>query len=239
MIICKNKNTQKFFFTLIVMIIMPGILKNFYLGLVFLFHTKIILRLFLTGFVIGLLFYKKIRHYLINISTFIHELNHAIMVWIFNGKITKFIARGSNGGMVSYYGIKGDCFGETLISLAPYFIPTITICFILFMPIIPLSIYPLYLCCIGIIFAINVMDLIDNIKLNWTKRVFISVSGMPAITDIAKVGYFISSIVIFSLSLMLISIIFWIIPSQSFESIIYWSKSFVSNIVNFYAGFII
>ena len=202
---------MKILLSIISLILLKGIFIGFYIGAVSLFRNSEILYAFLIGLGISsVTHYFLVRKFPI-ISTFEHELTHAIVALLFLRKVSNFIVTNGKGGSVSHSGNFGGKFGSLNITLAPYFLPTFTLIFILVRPLIPIEYIKWYDILIGFSFGYHLFSTIAEIKINWTKVSFTSAKSTDLTkSDIAKSGYIFSFIYILTLTTLIHGIIIWI-----------------------------
>ncbi|MBN1996558.1 M50 family metallopeptidase [candidate division KSB1 bacterium] len=172
---------------------------------------------FIGGFCIGSILYFTLLKRFSAFITFEHELNHAIMALLFFRKIKKFVVTKRRGGFVEHEGRYGGVFGDLLIGLAPYYLPSLALFIALLRPLIPVVWHLPWDACIGIILGHHTFNTIDEITRNWTRQsVRVGRSRSYTKTDIGQVGYILSFLMISVLTLLLHGIIFVSISSGYF-----------------------
>ncbi len=202
---------MKIILSIISLILLKGIFIGFFVGAVSLFGNSEILTALLIGLAIsGFAYYFLIRKLPV-ISTFEHELTHAIVALLFFRKVSNFIVTNGEGGSVSHSGNFGGKFGNLNITLAPYFLPTFTFILILIRPLIPIEQITWFDVLIGFTFGYHLFSTINEIKINWTKVSFTGAkSDSLTKSDIGKSGYIFSFIYILTLTTLIHGIIIWI-----------------------------
>jgi len=229
---------MKIILSIISLILLKGIFIGFYIGVISLFGNSEIVYAFLLGLAIsGLAHYFLIRKYPA-ISTFEHELTHAIVALLFFRKVSNFVVTNGQGGSVSHSGNFGGKFGSLNITLAPYFLPTFTLILVLLRPVIPTEHIIWFDVIISFSFGYHLFSTIDEIKINWTKVSFLS-AGSDDLTksDIAKSGYIFAFIYILTLTTLIHGIIIWVWIDNytgiiNYFTIIYnSSKTLISEII--------
>jgi len=202
---------MKIILSLISLILLKGIFIGFYDGAVSLFGNSEIVTSLLIGIAIsGLAHYFFIRKFPV-ISTFEHELTHAIVALLFFRKVSNFIVTNGQGGSVSHSGNFGGRFGSLNITLAPYFLPTFTFILILLRPVIPVEHIMWFDILISFSFGYHLFSTIEEIKINWTKVSFTAAKSDDLTkSDIAKSGYIFSFIYILTLTTLIHGFIIWV-----------------------------
>jgi len=155
----------------------------------------------------NLIFYFIIIRKIHVISTFEHELTHALVALLFLRRIHKFIVTSKRGGQVQYSGNFGGEFGNLLIGLAPYYLPTLTLIAVLVRPFLPTGWFPWYDGFIGATLAFHIFSTIDETKLSWTKHSFTGAGDHHKTkSDIGKVGYIFAFLVITGFGIFLLGL---------------------------------
>lgn len=175
---------MKFFIS--IFIIIP-LIASYSMGVIHVFkHISLIpysqfyfFTFFVLSFILNFLFRKQTSYWAI----FKHELTHNIFAIITFNKPTGFTVRKSEGGMFEYTGK-----GNFLITLSPYFFPTISF-FILLIFIFDLNFKTLFYIFLGLAAGFDFSSSIKDIH--------------PFQTDLKKYGYF------FSLLIVLLGILFF------------------------------
>lgn len=154
-----------------------------------------------------LLFYKPTPVYV-----FGHEAVHAMVAWLFGGKITSFKVSKEGGSVTTDK-------TNTLIELSPYFIPvyTVLIALVYFLIASSYTVNPaIFIFLIGFTLAFHMISTIEVMKIR-----------QP---DIVKSGYFFSVVFVYALNIIVISMIFALaFPSFSL-------KKFFSDFIGISAG---
>jgi hypothetical protein len=153
---------------------------------------------------------KKIPY----ISTFEHELTHALVALFFFRRIHKFIVTSRRGGLVQYSGNFGGEFGTLLIGLAPYYLPTFTLFSVLTRPLLPADYFPWFDGFIGATLAFHICSTPEETKQAWTKKSFASAGdNQKTRSDIGKVGYIFAFLVIAGFGLFMMGLALQLIGS--------------------------
>lgn len=124
-----------------------------------------------------------------------HELTHALFAILFLRRVTEFVVS-SKGGYVCHVGSAGGEFGNSVISLSPYFFPTITITMLLLRPWIGDSCLAAYDIGIGCSLAYHTATSISETIHAFRKRYFTDVSGEHSESDTTARGSIFSAIFI-------------------------------------------
>ena len=150
-------------------------------------------------FAIGTLLGIAIDHFILRhhetIETFEHEFTHAFVAVLFLRRVDNFIVT-SRGGQVWHSGGIGGEFGDDMIGLAPYFLPTFTLLSSLIRPFLGQGAFPWFDIWIGLTFGYHMWSTFDELARNWSYRTFQSVDGRTTHSDIGRRGLFYSTIVI-------------------------------------------
>jgi hypothetical protein len=159
------------------------------------------------GLALGIPFYFIVIRKIHVISTFEHELTHALVALLFLRRIHKFIVTSKRGGQVQYSGNFGGEFGNLLIGLAPYYLPTSTLIAVLVRPFLPTGWFPWYDGFIGATLAFHIFSTIDETRLSWTKHRFTGAGDHHKTkSDIGKVGYIFAFLVITGFGIFLLGL---------------------------------
>jgi hypothetical protein len=122
-------------------------------------------------------------------------------------RIHKFIVTSKRGGQVQYSGNFGGEFGNLLIGLAPYYLPTLTLIAVLVRPFLPTGWFPWYDGFIGATLAFHIFSTIDETRLSWTKHSFTGAGDhQKTKSDIGKVGYIFAFLVITGFGIFLLGL---------------------------------
>lgn len=153
----------------------------------------------LAYFVLGI-FFKRNRKFL---QTFSHELTHTLVGMFFLRRIHSFTAERGEG--VMSYSTGRFKLGDTMISLAPYFLPIFTIFFMLIKPVVAGDAVYIFDALIGFTFAFHI-------------GCFIAQTGSYQ-TDIQKNGLFYSYLIIATFLALNISLVLLSIDTNLFPAI--------------------
>ncbi len=228
---------RRFYITRMIMqlvglFIIPGITVLFFNEARILIHDNSALLPISGGFAGGIFLYYFLLKRWIGFSTFEHELTHAIVALLFFRRIKRFVVTKYKGGYIQHSNGFGGEFGNRMISLAPYYLPTMMLLSVLARPFLPDIWFPWYDIWIGITFAWQLMDSIDEIKRNWSSRLFLTANtDTVSHTDIKMSGFIFSFIIIVALLLFFLGIILFII-NNGYEGIGNWLKSLFSTAYN-------
>ena len=143
------------------------------------------------------------------LRVFSHELSHTIVGLLFFQRIHSFQA-GEKSGMVYHSGYR---FGETFISLAPYYLPIFTFAFLL-------------LRIIGAWKSLYIFDILIGFTLAFHCLCFAKQTRSYQ-TDISSIGYvkaylFIACALLFNLTIILLSIRKGIVNANTYLFTNYW-----------------
>ncbi len=159
------------------------------------------------GFGAGIPLYFTVIRKIPYISTFEHELTHALVALFFFRKIHKFIVTSKRGGQVQYSGNFGGEFGTLLIGLAPYYLPTFTLMAVLVRPFLPPEWFPWFDGFLGATLAFHFCSTPEETKQAWTKQTFASAGdNRKTKSDIGQVGYIFAFLVIIGFGIFLIGL---------------------------------
>ncbi len=196
---------MRFLLGLVALFIIPGSVLAFWNALIVIASDKDLWIPLICGFILGIPFYFMVIKKIYVISTFEHELTHALVALFFFRRIHKFIVTSKRGGQVQYSGNFGGEFGNLLIGLAPYYLPTLTLIAVLVRPFLPPDWFPWYDGFIGATFAFHIFSTVDETKLSWTKRTFKGAGdNQKTRSDIGKVGYIFAFLVITGFGIFLL-----------------------------------
>jgi hypothetical protein len=205
---------MRFLLGLIALFLIPGSVLALWDALIIIAGNKDLWISLSCGFIIGIPFYFMVIRKIHVISTFEHELTHALVALFFFRRIHKFIVTSKRGGQVQYSGNFGGEFGTLLIGLAPYYLPTLTLISVLVRPFLPPGWFPWYDGFIGATFAFHIFSTVDETKLSWTKRTFIDAGDhQKTRSDIGKVGYIFAFLVITGFGIFLLGLALQLIGS--------------------------
>lgn len=199
---------------LIALFLIPGSVLALWDALIIIAGNKDLWIPLICGFIVGIPFYFMMIRKIHVISTFEHELTHALVALLFFRRIHKFIVTSKRGGQVQYSGNIGGEFGTLLIGLAPYYLPTMTLISVLVRPFLPPGWFPWYDGFIGATFAFHIFSTVDETKLSWTKRTFTDAGDHQRTrSDIGKVGYIFAFLVITGFGVFLLGLALQLIGS--------------------------
>ncbi|MCX6268066.1 MAG: M50 family metallopeptidase [Bacteroidetes bacterium] len=150
------------------------------------------------GVVLYFLIIRKSQWFL----TFDHELAHAVMALLFFRRIRTFRVTSYAGGLVRHSGGFGGKFGNLMIQLAPYFLPTFTMFAVLALPLISRSWLFHYYIFTGFTVMFHILSTADELALSWHKSSFTSVEGETMQSDIGKAGYIAAFLLITGFTLL-------------------------------------
>jgi len=203
---------MRFLLGLLALFILPGSVLAFGDALLVIAGIKDIWIPLVVGLATGIPVYFTVIKRIPYISTFEHELTHALVALLFFRRIHKFIVTSREGGQVQYSGNFGGEFGTLLIGLAPYFLPTFTLFSVLVRPFLPEGWFPVFDGFIGATLAFHIFSTLDETKLSWTKRTFTGVGDRQKTrSDIGKVGYIVASLVIAGFGVFLLGLVLQLI----------------------------
>ena len=205
---------MRFFLGLIALFVIPGSVLAFWDELLVITRNNDLWIPHLCGFGAGIPLYFTVIRKMSYLSTFEHELTHALVALFFFRRIHKFIVTSKQGGQVQYSGNFGGEFGNLLIGLAPYYLPTYSLIAILVRPALPAGWFPWFDIFIGAILAFHVFSTPEEIKLAWTKRSFAGAGDKRKTkSDIGNVGYIFAFLVITGFGVFLIGLSLQLIGS--------------------------
>jgi hypothetical protein len=205
---------MKFLLGLLALFILPGSAQVFLDALLVIARNNDLWIPLIAGLVAGIPFYFAVIRKIPVISTFEHELTHALVALLFFRKIRKFIVTSKRGGQVQYTGNFGGEFGTLLIGLAPYYLPTFTLIAVVVRPFLPPGWFPWFDGFIGITLAFHVFSTLEETKLSWTKQSFASAGdNLKTKSDIGKVGYLLALLVIAGFGIFLLGLVMQLIGS--------------------------
>jgi hypothetical protein len=155
---------MKFLLGLVALFIIPGSVSASWEALLLIANDNELWIPLAFGLAAGIPLYFTLIKKLPAISTFEHELTHALVALLFFRRIHKFIVTNRRGGQVQYSGTFGGEFGDLLIGLAPYFLPTFTLIAVLVRPFLPAGWFPWYDGFIGATLAFHVFSTLEETK---------------------------------------------------------------------------
>lgn len=180
---------MKFLFSLISLFLIPGSAIGLYAALVAVFSNHELWIPITIGFGSGLVVSVLIIRHFRWFTTFEHEFTHALAALLFFRKISRFIVTAKKGGCVEYSGGFGGKFGNLIITMAPYFLPTFSVIAVLFIPLVPPASIFYYLVFTGFTLAFHIMNSLSGTYANWSKQQVTNVRGETSVTDIGRIGY--------------------------------------------------
>jgi hypothetical protein len=205
---------MRFLLGLIALFIIPGSVLAFWDALLNIARDKDLWIPLVCGLAAGIPVYFIVIKKIPYISTFEHELTHALVALLFFRRIHKFIVTSKRGGQVQYSGNFGGEFGTLLIGLAPYYLPTFTLIAVLVRPAIPAEWFPWFDVCIGATLAFHFCSTPEETKQAWTKRTFTGAGdNQKTKSDIGKVGYIFAFLVIAGFWIFLMGLVLQLIGS--------------------------
>jgi hypothetical protein len=205
---------MRFFLGLIALFIIPGSALAFWDALLVIARDKDLWIPLICGLGAGVPLYFIVIKKIPAISTFEHELTHALVALLFFRRIHKFIVTSRRGGQVQYSGNFGGEFGTLLIGLAPYYLPTFTLIAVLVRPLLPAEWFPWFDGFIGATLAFHICSTPEETKQAWTKRSFAGAGdNQKTKSDIGKVGYVLAFLVIAGFGIFLVGLSLQLIGS--------------------------
>lgn len=220
---------MKLLLSLIFLFLIPGSAVMCWNGLLLISNNHGLLIPILIGAGIGLFTYYLIVKRLTWLSTFEHELTHALVALCFFRRVTGFRVTSKQGGLMSHKGRFGGQLGDTMITLAPYFLPTLTMITV----IIRLFLHSRYLIIadgvIGFTLIYHILSNFKELQNNWTGRAFHNISGEMMVTDIKQSGYILSFVTIIALSLFFYGLVFYLMAYKGQGFLMASSLSFHSS----------
>ena len=220
---------MKFIFCLISLFLIPGSAIEFYTGLIRIFNSQELWAPLTIGFGVGLIVSMFIIRYLRWLTTFDHELTHALMALIFLRRIKRFIVTSSHGGYVEHSGGFGGEFGNLIITAAPYFLPTFSIIAVLFIPLIGPETFYYYLIFVGFTLIYHIVSTIEETYRGWSKKQYTDVLGETCMTDIGSLGYIAAFLSITGFTLFCYGIIFVMLRYEYAGIWPFWKSVCVSS----------
>lgn len=224
---------MRLFLGLLLLFLLPGSIIGFRDGVVMIANNPDLLYPLLAGAVAGIIIYRLFIRRNYALLTFEHELTHAVMGLLFFRKITEFISTRSRGGYVRHTSGFGGEFGDTMISMAPYFFPTFTVLTALLRPVIPAAGFPWFDGLIGFTIAFHFLSTFSEIRQNWSSKQF-TLAGTNVLTqtDLARTGFLLAFLFIVTLTLFFHGMVFGML-SEGYSGFV----PFVSNVFQTSFGF--
>jgi hypothetical protein len=205
---------MRFLLGLIALFIIPGSALAFWDALLVIARDQELWIPLICGLGAGIPLYFTVIKKIPYISTFEHELTHALVALLFFRRIHKFIVTSKRGGQVQYSGNFGGEFGTLLIGLAPYYLPTFTLIAVLVRPVLPAEYFPWFDGFIGATLAFHICSTPEETKQAWTKQTFAGAGdNQKTKSDIGKVGYIFAFLVIAGFGLFLMGLSLQLIGS--------------------------
>jgi|GEM_PF-1158474 len=230
----KGFHTARFTLSFFALFFAPGLAIAFREGILKMISDTALWLPIAAGLLSGLIIYELIFKRWWGFSTFEHELTHALVALLFFRRIKKFVVTRYEGGyIVNTSGFGGEA-GNHFIALAPYFLPTFTLLSVMIRPFLPATWFPWYDVWIGITFSYQSLSNFGELKQNWTAKPFRQAkTGTETKTDIGKEGFIFSFVMIFTLKLLFISMMMYIIAG-SYAALSEWLRIIVKNSTVFY-----
>ena len=193
--------------------------------------------------VIGIAIGFILDHWFIRIipglETLEHEFTHAVAAKLMFRKITRFKVTAFEGGSVSHKGKFGGLLGDDFIGLAPYLLPTFTVVFVLFRPVIPGSWFPVYDGIIGFTIGYHTWSTVREFMRNLIFFKFPSDStGKMVKSDLAKRGILYSFTFISVLTLIIHSLLFYIILFD-YGGLRMWGHDYLNLTIQYFGNWFI
>jgi len=229
-------SSARFILGLLCLFALPGTFRVFGDGLKIVSSSSDVWEPFLYGFVPGAILYYIIRRFRIVkvFETFEHELTHAIVALLFLRRIRNFTVTPDEGGSVQHTGGFGGGFGDEMIGLAPYYLPTFAFFSAFLYPFLHHRYYRYLHAWIGITLAYHTISTLIELKSNWTKTSFHeALTHEPILTDIGKRGYLYSAISIVTFTLVFHSLIVWLMSRGVSSLSRWWVLFFDTNVIAF------
>lgn len=178
------------FFRILVVILLLPVLYGF-VAHALLFFFRHFLELWSNWFVYGAIFYFILYAALLwakmdFLETFEHELGHAVAAYLFLNRVEHFFASSEYGGAVWYAKAPG-AMSRTFITMAPYYLPVLTLPFLIIKPFMMASAHKAIDFFLGLTLAFHFIALAKEFR--------------PKVqTDIMKVGlpYALATVFIFN-----------------------------------------
>ncbi|HLP71801.1 MAG TPA: M50 family metallopeptidase [Bacteroidales bacterium] len=197
---------------LLALFILPGSAIAFWEGLKLLPADPAMIKFLIIGVVTGTGIYFLLLRRWNYFLTFEHEFTHAFMSLLFFRRINRFVVTGNDGGYMQHSGGFGGEFGNIMITMAPYYLPTFTIILLLFQPLIPSKFMPAFIAAAGFTFVFHFFSTSREIKQNWSADVFNPAGNSEFMkTDIARSGFVFSILFILTMTLFFDALVFWIL----------------------------
>jgi hypothetical protein len=198
---------MRFLLGLLALFVLPGSVLAFRDSLLVIAGNKDLWVPLVVGFAAGIPLWFTVVKKIPWISTFEHELTHALVALLFLRRIHRFIVTSKRGGEVQYSGNFGGEFGTLLIGLAPYYLPTFTLIAVLVRPFLPAAWFPWFDGFIGFTLAFHLFSTLEETKLSWTKQSFASAgNNQKTKSDIGKTGYLLAFLVIAGFGIFLLGL---------------------------------
>lgn len=182
---------------------------------------------FAAGAALGILLDRFLRRHFPSVSVFEHELTHAVAALLFLRRVTDFTVTSHSGGSVSHSGGRGGRFGDDIIGLAPYVLPTFMALFVLLRPLFPpgQGHPPWFLLLVGCMFGYHAISTWHETKLAWKSPWFASAGGGEMVqSDIARRGFLYSAISIATLSCLIHGLLFAVLLDGYRGLPLWWNR---------------
>jgi hypothetical protein len=192
---------MRFVFAVLALFLLPGAAAAAWDSMLLVCSSETLWLPLLVGLGAGTLLTWLIHRFLPVVETFEHELTHALTALLFFRRIRSFKVTARKGGLVSYSQGFGGEFGNLMITIAPYFLPTFSVIAILFRPLLNEPALFWYDVFIGTTLVFHFTGTFMETKQNWGSRTFRDAGGGRSKTDIRTVGYITSVLAIASFTL--------------------------------------
>lgn len=159
------------------------------------------------------------------LGTLQHELSHALAALFSGHRVTDIRVTSHEGGHIQHVGTNNGAAVDGFITLAPYFVPWLTIPSVLVRPFLPAVWFPWFDVWIGLTIGFHVIQTWTEIRHNWTSSVFVSTSGHLSNTDIGRVGFVYAAIYIAVGSALLWGVLLAIAASD-YRGMVNWAGAF-------------
>ncbi len=141
------------------------------------------------GLAAGAALHRLLLRRLPGLMIFQHEAKHALAALLFLRRIERFSVTWRRGGEVRYGAGFGGRFGDHTIAMAPYFALPLALCAGALQPLVQPSWQAWYQALFGALLAIDLLNIVVDLRSNFSKDRFVTVGGQVARTDIGQRGY--------------------------------------------------
>lgn len=172
---------------LLYLFLAPGHVHMFLKGCVGLAGAPDIWQPLAVGFVAGIVMWYAVWSRIAGLTTLEHELTHAIVALVFFRRVVDFKVTRYDGGHVQHEGGFGGLFGNDMIGLAPYFLPTFALMLALLLPLAPVGWTLWGIGSVGFVLAYHAMSTMGETR--------------PDQTDIRSRGIVYSAVIVASLTI--------------------------------------